>query len=171
MRIHSCPPGYKLRRTDGEPLLDDCEGCENGYYLLNSSTWLGKNATLPTCKSCPSDKAVCSGASVEALPGFWRLQFQYADGHEYLNNTGCGLRWVEGDVCMYPDGSAPNPLWFCMASSALSIYLSVCRSAFEDLQLLFASLLLPLHDSFSSFHFSESFVELCRVYYWQTNEE
>jgi|NorSeaMetagenome_1021524.scaffolds.fasta_scaffold57340_1 hypothetical protein len=118
MRILSCPPGYQLRRTEDRPEYDDCQRCENGYYLLGSSTWQGENATVQTCKVCPSGRAVCSGADhVEAIPGFWRLQFQYADGHEYLNDTGCGLRWAEGDVCMYPSGSVPYPLMPCILTS------------------------------------------------------
>lgn len=49
--------------------------------------------------------ATCSGENnVEAYPGFWRLQFKYANGHEYLDDSWCGTRWAEGDVCLFPTG-------------------------------------------------------------------
>jgi len=104
-RILMCPPGHVLRRYEDVPELDDCQRCENGFYLIESSFWEGPNATLKECRRCPSE-ADCRGADrMEAHAGFWRLQFQYTDGYEYLMDAGCGTRLSEGQVCLFPDGA------------------------------------------------------------------
>jgi hypothetical protein len=115
-RILSCPPGYELHRDDKVPELDDCKRCENGFYLLETSFWTGPNSVLPKCRSCNSARASCSGEdNIEALNGFWRMQFGYVDDHEYLADSFCGILWAEGEVCMFPEGSFYNCFAACVS--------------------------------------------------------
>ena len=50
----------------------------------------------------------CLGANVvNALDNFWRLQFEYAQGYEFLSHQQGPMCTTENEVCMFPPGIIP----------------------------------------------------------------
>jgi len=99
-RITQCPSGYELVRDEGLPEFDDCRKCEKDTYGSNAVQW---GQSMGGCLACEKGATCLGGDTIQSKADHWRLQYQHADGYEYISESSCESK-KPGDSCLFPKG-------------------------------------------------------------------